>query len=249
MLVVKIFVVLVLAYFSVFDTCKIPDTSNPGKNFMRNMIQNNGSVNFASDYVFLREEKSYERKILQHLRHPINNYIRLHFVEIYGMVNTINFMLYYTDEIVSYRSYDVKVDMEFLKEENCVENIEIVAWKIPSKEPFCLMILACHVTRGSIENSFNVQKRLLFIADEKFNYSTLNSSLIGFDYKPSTSTFVDLYLGEGFCMCDYLKEYFNECKIDGGIDIQILALMLLLFFIPFCVLAGIYLKIVEDNAE
>jgi hypothetical protein len=246
---VKIFAFLVLAYLTGFDACKILDPKHQGRSHMKNVVKNYGSINFASDYFFLHEEMSYSRKILQHLKHPPYDLNWFHLIQIYGAKNRIYFKLYSTDEIVDYTPFHVKVNMKFLSHENCVHNIETVGWQISSKEPFCVVILACYVAPSILEESYEIRRRLIFITDENFNSSTLNSSLIGLNYKSKNTTFSNIYFSSGFCMCDYIDEYLNGCKIDDGMDIRLVILSFVLIFILFCSVIGIHLIILRDDAE
>lgn len=252
MLVVKILVVFcIFVYFSSGSkTCQVSEIYSYARINMRNAVDNYGAINFASDYVFLHKENNYSRKILQYLKYPKSviktNYIRMHLIEIHGMENKFEFKAYSLDEIVGYQTFDVKVNLNFLNQEKCMEKVQTVAWRIASKESVCIMILACHIAQSDVEKPYKMKRRLIFIVDEKFDLSTLNSLLTGFKYEPKNSTFHGYYLGKGFCMCEYLDEFFNGCQVEP-LDVRVAVAMVFLLIVSLCTVVQIYLKVIFDD--
>lgn len=245
---VKIVAVLILMKFLGTYAWQVSEHNSHARNTMRNLVKIYGPINFVSDYIFLHKEKKYSRKFLQYLSDPEDDFTKLHLIEMYGREQKMNFKAYSIDENVNYQSYDVKVNTNFLKDEKCVKNVETVAWKVTSKESICVMMIACHATPSDDDKSYEIRTRLLFLVDQNFNLSTINNFLIGFKFKSNTTnTFNNFFLGGGFCMCEYLDEYFNGFNVKP-LDFRLVILMFL-FIITLCTFFGIFLKIINNDIE
>lgn len=94
------------------------------------------------------------------------------------------------------------------------------------------MLFACHLNKSEQKKSFDIERKIIFFTDNVENFKNLNT--IGTKRKHLK---FDEFDKTGFCICDELNYYLNNCKeikketnCDGYIIIGIFIAIFLIVF-------------------
>lgn len=209
-----------------------------------------GAVNFVFDYEFIQEVKgSNIIGFLKFLRKP-NSVMDepLLFIEFYERSNVFDFKGHSNHGFGTHNEHkfiskeDINFENEFLKNENCSDNVKHLVWKLKINKPFSLLLLACQVKYG--KKAFIATKRIILISD-KFPNSNITTN-----FKFITQKFnLENEFDQRYCFCDHLNKILNsnECgskndKVAVGIFIVIYAFMIFVFL-----LFEVYLYVVKKS--
>jgi hypothetical protein len=101
----------------------------------------------------------------------------------------------------------------FLEREKCSEEkIKVKKFVVNSSESFCFAFISCHIEATKNNEDYSITKSLIFLVNRNLNQSyNLNLYAKNFIYKNVKFPEFD---EKGFCVCDDLLYYMNDCQED-----------------------------------
>jgi hypothetical protein len=100
---------------------------------------------------------------------------------------------------------------KFMENQKCSnEKVDVKRFVVNSSESFCIVLTAYHIQQTSFSIN-SISKNLIFLMDQNFNQSAENFDVRNFIRENLEFSEFD---EKGFCICDELLNYINECSYD-----------------------------------
>lgn len=107
---------------------------------------------------------------------------------------------------------------EFLKSEQCTFEIPQHATLLKDnwEDPHCFLMFACKLFKSP--KGYKIKKQILILADQEHNRTTINRYLSRKDYIQRFLNFTEFGEHHGWCMCDKLAYYINDCNHFNNVE-------------------------------
>lgn len=213
------------------------------RKFIKNELMNQNSVVIVTDYSTFQNStrESDDKSFIKFLYASTNFEVPIVFVN--KTKNNDMFIIKFHSNMVSYSNFGLEIISEDVKKnnglnrENCAdEKLNMKHWRIKSELSFCLAMYSCHIFTFSNRN--DIKKELIFLTDEHFNISLSQAFISSKNFERKKLTFLE-FDQQGFCICDDVLNYINDCKIKEK------KINLFNFIVPVLVLIIVILIIFE----
>lgn len=243
--------VLLFAQINCSVRCSENSKSVQERQLMRKALNNGNSFFAITDYAVLDESVNISGvpEVVRLIHLSKGYHVPILFIKYRNEQNT--FMVKMFSNMVTFTSTEqrIKVDSspsnlkEFLNSEKCIEIVSNIAWHVQSKNSFLIVMIACHMSPSKNPGQYLTEKKLIFLTDENFNRSIIEN----FDAKKSLKRkFLEFseFDSKGFCICDGLANYVNDCPREENIkgDFKIVILFVI-FIAAVLILFKIYQKV------
>lgn len=188
--------------------CIYPKKMITYKDYYKNVVKSIGPLSFIFNYKYVEKPQNQtSERFLESLLHRRRFFYEPLIIREYNShpqlinifaENSLSTMITNSSKI------DTEIDLEFLKDEKCAENVSTSMWKVPEKTSYTLIFFACKVNSG--KNSYIVSNKLILLSD-KFHYYNITKGI-------EINSKMIMLEKESFCYCNYIHSFFNECKSE-----------------------------------
>jgi hypothetical protein len=123
---------------------------------------------------------------------------------------------------LNFTPYTIETKTEFLKDDDCASKFQPMAiyWMDSWNDPHCFLLFACEVHKSKDpKRSYMVKKKLIILTDNQHNQSMVNFYISKNNYTRKYAKF-DEFTSRGFCVCDDIKFYLEECGQQKNKDAE-----------------------------
>ncbi|KAG5671274.1 hypothetical protein PVAND_001480 [Polypedilum vanderplanki] len=228
-----------------------------------NTLDRNTSVNFIVDFAVLNENlllELYEKMMAredQIFKEPIN-IIEVYKNFYYFVVKLDSSRFQHLSKILNSKKYFMFIDQNLLiPNKNCIndgKNIKVYQMFSYSNSTGCSMIMqSCKVTKeNTTSEKYEISKEILITTKGQKMLTFLDIMRCTVNgIKMRNLTFQEFYV-KGFCICDYLEYYLNDCPEEivkkEKIDLTILSIVSFFGVVTLIlIIIDIYECIIEQN--
>jgi hypothetical protein len=180
------------------------------RQFIRTELSYQSSVYFVTDYATAKENITTNEPFVKFFQASKSFFVPILFIN-----TSDSFTIKFHSNLVSHNTAKVNITMidlkrgSFLNNEKCAKSdLTVKEWIINSEVLFCFAMFACHV-----QPSGEIEKELIFLMNDQFNRSIIKNFETSNYFKRKSLSF-DEFEYKGFCICDYVTTYINECAIE-----------------------------------